>query len=529
MTSRAIVNSAVVLVCLSALVAMGVMQGCTKPNPAPLGTGKGGAGQGENGGETKSVAAPPPRPVCDGWDKPALALILSGEQHGYIEPCGCSATQSGGLSRRADLFRQLDEKSWPVVGLDLGGSLKTARAQSIIKFETILAALKDLKYQAMAIGPEEIRIGPDNLIRLNVPEEVPFVSSNVVFYNEPELGTPVASRMFELGGKKVGVTAVLGTSYKDELLSKEAQEAEAADQPLKIFDPALPLRAAIDALKAEKPDLLVLLSHAKADATVELAKKFPEFDLVQCTGPEEPDDKPIQAGKPLIVTVGGKGKHVGVVGFYPDAKEKLKFELVDLDNVRFKNTPKMDEHMRTYQERLKEADLVETERPIAHPSGADFVGAAKCGECHTKAYNKWKTSNHANAYESLIVGRKGQEKTWIPRQYDPECLACHVTGWNPREVLRYQTGFESKEKTPHLMGQQCENCHGPGSQHVEQEEIWKKKRGAPSDEVLKWRKNLHLDLAVARDRTCNQCHDPDNSPKFDFDEYWKKVVHPWRD
>src|SRR5262249_27825189 len=61
------------------------------------------------------------KPVLDGWKKPAAVVVLSGEQHGYFEPCGCTDTQSGGASRRADLFLQLADKGWPATGLDLGG------------------------------------------------------------------------------------------------------------------------------------------------------------------------------------------------------------------------------------------------------------------------------------------------------------------------------------------------------------------------------------------------------------------------
>ena len=44
----------------------------------------------------KSVA----KPLFDGWKKPAAVLVLSGEQHGFFEPCGCAEHQSGGFARR---------------------------------------------------------------------------------------------------------------------------------------------------------------------------------------------------------------------------------------------------------------------------------------------------------------------------------------------------------------------------------------------------------------------------------------------
>src|SRR5262245_23368963 len=74
-------------------------------------------------------AAPPPSPrpepempagMFRGWPKPDLALLLSGEQHGYLLPCGCSRPQLGGLERRYNLMKVLRERGWPVTAIDLG-------------------------------------------------------------------------------------------------------------------------------------------------------------------------------------------------------------------------------------------------------------------------------------------------------------------------------------------------------------------------------------------------------------------------
>ena len=78
--------------------------------------------------------------MLDGWTKPAFAIVFSGEQHGYMEPCGCSLTQSGGLSRRADCFRQITkEKGWPLTALDLGGLVRKDNEQNKLKFQVMLA------------------------------------------------------------------------------------------------------------------------------------------------------------------------------------------------------------------------------------------------------------------------------------------------------------------------------------------------------------------------------------------------------
>ena len=58
-------------------------------------------------------------------------------------------------------------------------------------------------------------------------------------------------------------------------------------------------------------------------------------------------------------------------------------------------------------------------------------------------------------------------------------------------------------------------------------------RGEPRVPVAerdKLRSELHLDVAMPQERqkvlaNCLECHDLDNSPKFDFDEYWPQVEH----
>src|SRR5690606_17385946 len=110
----------------------------------------------------------------------------------------------------------------------------------------------------------------------------------------------------------------------------------------------------------------------------------------------------------------------------------------------------------------------------------------------------------SRAYKSLSIGRKGQEKDWIPRIHDPECLACHVTGWDPQEIFPYDSGFLSEQKSPLLAAQQCENCHGPGSKHVALEELWKKDRKSFTDDegLIAERKAVKLTKELAETKIC---------------------------
>ena len=512
----------------------------------------------------------------ESWEKPAAVLVFSGEQRGYIEPCGCSETQSGGLARRASLIHDLMKRGWPLAGLDLGGALRVAKdeageigrskqllnkLQSRLKFNTMLKVLGELRYSAVAIGYEELLFGEDDLIahyqsRLNTEGNSIhpiLMAANLLIYDGQQAVN--RTQTVKIGDVNVGVTAIIGEKHRGPLLV-----GDDALQFTEIKPPAEVLPGMIKTLNEQKTDFNVLLSHTDFRETEKILKQFPDFAVALCqSGSEEGREEPRTVGNTLVLEVGRKGKHVGVLAYYPDTEQKFRYELVELNNEQFENDPSVEPHLLAYQGMLKicsnpeneNQDTVEPRSPRNylyssenmasgfHPKAGNFVGAAKCGECHTKAYAKWKDSKHAHAYDSLKTGREGQYSQPIPRTHDPECLACHVTGWSPQAVFPYDSGFVPEvvakyngepDRYLKLQGNQCENCHGPGSRHSDLEWQEKKNAGSVDEEELRvLRRQMVLSKAAAEEHLCTKCHDYENSPKFRFDEYWKKIEHPWRD
>jgi len=468
-------------------------------------------------------------PIWTKWPKPQAALMISGEQHGYFEPCGCTSNQMGGMARRADLLKRLTDAGWDVRGVDLGGLPRRTVRQAQIKFETSLQALRDLRYVAVGLGPEDLRLQPDFLITQDIPDDTSdglrFVSANLVFYDSPELGTPVPSRIVEFGGRRVGITSVFSES------TNTATFAEGTNTGVTWSDPNAAIEKVLQHFETQQVDFRILLSHCKPDESRQLAESYPQFDAIvmaQGFGDPDPTAEPEKIGETLLLQVGHKGKYVGVLGLYPSEEESpLRFQLMPLERSEFADTPQMVDHMRDYQQRLQDEQVVVQDGVIGHPTGASFVGAAKCGECHTEAHAIWEQTPHAHAFESLDPAneREGYERlNGVPRMHDPECLSCHVTGWNPQEYIRYRSGFLNQEfaRTEEdgalqtlLAGNQCENCHGPGSRHVELVE---------ADDLDLARKEVKVTLEQSK-AICYSCHDTDNSPDFDFEKYWAEVEH----
>ncbi len=107
-----------------------------------------------------------------GWPKPKLALVISGLQNGYLEPCGCAGleNQKGGLSRRHALLKQLAERGWPLAAVDVGGQVRRFGRQAEVQYTLVADALKQMGYSAVAFGADDLRLSAGHLLSSVVAE-----------------------------------------------------------------------------------------------------------------------------------------------------------------------------------------------------------------------------------------------------------------------------------------------------------------------------------------------------------------------
>lgn len=453
------------------------------------------------------------------WAKPQTVLFVTGNQHGYIEPCGCTGleNQKGGLARRFTLMEQLSERGWPLVPIDAGNQVRRTGRQAEVKFQTAAAGLEEMNYAAVGFGPDDLRLGVGELIAVAAvddPAAGRFVSANVVLI-DPSL--MAQAKVVESGGRRIGITSILDP---DALVDEPSDEVQVGK-----IDEKLP--EALRLLTAENSDFNVLLFFGDEEVAAKAVRTTPGFDLVVVAGgfgePTYQAEK-IEGSKTKMIVTGNKGMYTGLVGLYPD--ETFRYARVALTH-EFDDAPEMRRLMATYQKQLESLGLKGLGlKPVAHPSGEKFVGSSACGECHTTAFAIWENSAHALATEHIVhPGERGD----VSRHFDPECISCHVTGWNAQNYYPYETGYLSLEASSHLHGNGCENCHGPGASHVAAESAGSGVTEAARDAL---REAMRLPLDKARDR-CMECHDLDNSPDFHkedaFDSYWAEIEHYGKD
>ena len=470
--------------------------------------------------------APQPKSIADefsGWPKPDAVLMITGQQHGYVEPCGCTglANQKGGLARRDSLLRFLTEdQGWDVVAVDAGNQVRRFGNQAAIKLQVTTEALRAMQYAAVGLGPDDLRLDLGQILAVvasatdNAGLSDLFACANVEI-----LGFVRRYRVIERGGLKIGVTTALGQEALAKVTHPEVEK----------LDTLASLQQAIEGMRREQCDFHVLLAIASPAERETWAKQVPGFQLVvDAEGVGDPAFRPerIEGTQSAVIKTGNKAMYVGVVGLYRQSgRVRFRYRRMALD-ARFPDSPRMLDSLARYQKTLESQGLAGLNlKPVR--IGREYVGSERCGDCHSQAYAKWLETPHHHA---TVAISEPNERSEIPRHHDPECISCHVTGWNPQGYHPYATGYVDLEGSSHLHGNGCENCHGPGKAHVDAEEGTIE---ATDEQRLALQKQMRLELSRAEEK-CIECHDLDNDPKFHsgehtFAEYWEQIKHPWRD
>jgi len=450
-----------------------------------------------------------------GWEKPQVALVFTGLTNGYIEPCGCAGMDrmKGGLSRRRDFLRGLrEERGWDVVAVDAGQTTVGFGVQEELKFDMAMNAFRLMEYDAIGVGKGELRFPAYFLLTFTAPTAANspslFTSANVGVYGYHD-AYALPFKIVERGGLKIGVVSVVCAS----------EDLDHRDENLLLESPEKKLKELAPRMQKAACDKWTLIVHGTEAETEALAKKFPIFDFVLTA--DTPSAPPAEAkslgdGR-MLIEVGEKGKYAVVLGLYESGE--IRYQRVALDS-RFESSEDVALLMKDYQTILK--TLVELKghreglglNPARAPRSellGKYVGSQKCQSCHEEEYRIWLRSRHANAWKSLT------DVAHPPRDYDPECVGCHVVGWDGLQRFPYVDGFVTAAKTPKLLNVGCENCHGPGERHVAAE------LGDDEATMEKIRAGMRLGSAVKT--TCYSCHDADNSPEFDFDRYYPLIDH----
>jgi nitrate/TMAO reductase-like tetraheme cytochrome c subunit len=371
-----------------------------------------------------------------------------------------------------------------VLLLDNGDVNKGYGRQPELKYETAMKAMAEMEYDAVNIGEQDLVLGIGYLRYVADYTGIPLLSANMMDASGAPIFQQYLLKEFSASAAPVSaaVIGIISPDFQTDI-AEIAPDIRIEDYEPILNELAFRLRPQVD--------LLILLAHANEEEAIAIARNFPQFDLIIVShSGDDPLVMPEEVNGVPIAFAGTHGMHVGMATFAcPGKKAVLRSYKVEKLEEKYEDSMRMVSLLQDYQQMLKAERLLE-HYPRSDYGELTFTGNQSCKRCHSLSTMRYKKDEHAHAFDIIV------EKN---HAHDPECVRCHTVGFG------YTTGFRSSELTPDLKHVGCEDCHGPGSKHIEQ----------PTES----------NYGEVTKETCEACHNVENSPKFAYDEYVKKINH----
>lgn len=416
----------------------------------------------------------------------------------------------GGLARRVRYIKAFQEKlnRTPTLLVDTGYYLADERSTHgelrfdvVVKNDAVLKAYEQFPVDVLNISAHDLRFISRVMKKdqaANHPILKRAVSANILSQSA-DITAPQPFVIREVPNLRAGAQTAKPLRVAFVGL---AEQQPVPPRGLKIEDAvAAAKRVAPEAKR--KADIVVALAHLKTEETLRLAREVPAIDVI-IAGNGEPFTPPLKVGATLIVFTPYETRMLGELHLYRDAQGKLstRERYISLDEIVSDDPVALPvvtaASAAEHEARVKAKDLLSSWTASARARAASaqavnsqareakpfYVSSATCAECHSAQYVQWAGTRHARATDPIVSK---------PHEFEASCLNCHATGSQDGEL-------------PQLQSVQCEQCHGPGSNHA----------GKPG-------KGYGRIPDV--NKVCNACHTAEISPKFDALAAWAKIKH----
>ena len=354
----------------------------------------------------------------------------------------------------------------------------------------MLQAMEEMDYDAANLGWLDPFLPARMLLGFDAGTSFPFLSANIRDDAGERPFAPWTIREYE--GFRVGLFGLVSTRMPGVPGSSQRN--------FKISDHLLAAKEAIRELREKCDIVIALTSLGLADDEI-LARSVSGIDVILGGLDRRVLYQARTENGTIIVQAGSKGMRLGRLDLEftagqrggwtqkkgPGGKRTFTWSLVSLAGT-IPDEPRIADMLATYRETLKQKKIALQVSQPPQPT-SPYVGAAVCRECHPDEFSEWVRGPHAGAFSTLV--EKNQDG-------NPDCLRCHVTAFG------IPGGYRPGGK-PDLRAVQCEACHGPGRRH----------RASPSSAIL-------IQSELSED-ACRRCHNPENSPEFEFGAYLRKL------
>jgi 2',3'-cyclic-nucleotide 2'-phosphodiesterase (5'-nucleotidase family) len=446
-------------------------------------------------GKPPQKADQPAKLWQDSIDSPAMRIFFTGQTHSFLEVCGCSSQQEGGVGPRATLLQQLSKDASASLVLDGGGLIIGGPSNKIEPYDITrarynLTAMEHMGYEAVLLAGNDLRHGFELLAGLADNTTVEFISANLAATG----GREKYWLPFKIVETSAGTVAVIG------LTRSSMPAGDSSDQydllGYKFLDARKSLQSALTAAREFNPDMVVLLCDYIITLDYSFLSSLEGIDLIMTFGSGEVTGA---ANKTPVLFSAAKGRRLRWADVSIGSNNRIAlagYEVSVSDTI--KPAPHIKNLLKDFYDEVINAGIVPLAQPLAmfkeeRDTENMYVGPEMCQECHMDEYIHWKNTYHSVAYNRLFA---------VNRYYFPNCYGCHVTG------AGQDSGFIGIDKKSPMAHVSCEACHGPGGRHT----------GDPRKDNIRGK---------VRKEICAACHTPDNDSHFEekYEDKRKIVLH----
>lgn len=494
--------------------------------------------------------APAPRNQVDmRAARPTLRLVALTDLSGYLEPCGCQSRPLGGVDKAAARLRELGADGAPSVLVAAGDLLfhdagqhaadlsPEVSAQQSWEAETLAQALGSMSLVAVAPGTADLDRGLDTLRNLAKRGgfsllgaaggrtdlllrrgEVAIGLWGMTLRQRDDVQQALArAQQLTDALRGDGAEIVVGLVSAD---ARAARQLAGATTGLDFL-----VHGGMDLAEVQPPErigsttLLRAAHQGHGLLVVELTRRGDGPFADRSAWTRQVDQQALQHRIAELVTkiaAWERDAHAdrALIDEQRARLQRMRTALAALDTevpafgntfaARFidldATTPSdpqigalLDAHDRRVNDHNRVA-LAHVRTPAVAAGSAGYVGAERCGQCHSDALAWWQGHAHGRAYATL-------ER--LHKQWSLACVSCHVTGYG-------KPGGAAIVQNAGLTDVGCESCHGPGSLHV-------------ADPDVEDEKNVHREVPEA---LCVGCHNPEHSDRFAYAPYRAGLIAP---
>ncbi|MBI4178408.1 bifunctional metallophosphatase/5'-nucleotidase [bacterium] len=299
-----------------------------------------------------------------------LTIIFTNDIHGYLLPYPAPWSKSetrpilGAMGSVATYVRRsravaaaLDD---PLFLFDAGDLYQGTPEGTLTKGSVMIPVMNALRYDAIVVGNHEYDHGRKNAERLLAGLRAPVLGANVFDTSTGKLERGLRkSLVLERGGVRLGLTGLLTTKMPTLTFEKNIRGLE--------FRPQIPVLAEIlPELRAENPNLVVLLSHTGFLDDQALADSVPGIDIIVGGHSHTPVDTAwVGRNGTIVVQTPGKASDIGRLDVLVSADgglDSFVWQSVTLYLKSFPTDPRMQGIIRQATERMS----AEMARVIGH-------------------------------------------------------------------------------------------------------------------------------------------------------------------